>query len=176
MAEYRAKKLFYSSSSTGPDSTSYESVWAYSVTYPSAAHSTPGRFRIRVTKMTATDFIAMMGGDPSQAPDEGFSLQGYLEKWTSTGWLHCLDWMGSPDAISEEIEKDLCSMFQSFTTGLPVSISYVNRPPTPPSPPKKAKKKIPKNASQSNSFSVIEGGKPEDAPPTPSKDNSFDFV
>mgnify|MGYP001400932797 CR=1 FL=1 len=171
MAEFKVRKLFQlgASDTTGvPES--YESVWAYSVRYPHTEYSTPGRYRIRITKMTAQEFITMMGGDPATiGPTEGYSIQGYIEKWTDKGWLHCLDWIGNPDASYGEIEQDLNDMFQAFTTGVPTEKKW--EAPVPPRPPP-----IDRTGLKKPKFTVVEGDKPD--PPQPasgSKDESPDF-
>tara|TARA_Y100001973_G_C5174268_1_gene320919 strand:- start:461 stop:976 length:516 start_codon:yes stop_codon:yes gene_type:complete len=171
MADYRSRKLYQiGASGETDDPESYESMWAYSVKYPHAEYSTPGRYRIRITRMTAAEFIMMMGGDPSDADPDGYSLQGQLEKWTDKGWLQCLDWLGSPTSTNKEIEADLNEMFQSFTTGMPTEKNW--DAPVPPRPPTKPTKKgEPK-------LKIIEGDKKEteENPPKKSDDSSFDWI
>ena len=171
MAEYRVKKLYQSTApGVSEEAESYESMWAYTITYPSATHATPGRFRIRITKMGAAEFVAMMGGNPEDVPDQAFSVQAYLEKWSSNGWISCLDWMGNPEATNPEIESDLCDMFQSFTTGIPSHGTYVGQPPSPPSPE-------PPEEKPSKPFSVINGGNKTTKKATkPKPDDTFEFV
>ena len=62
-AEYEVRKLYDVSTIVGPESMTYESMWAYYIRYPGSDHSTPGRFRIRITRMTSSEFLAMMGID-----------------------------------------------------------------------------------------------------------------
>ena len=108
MAQYKVRKLFKLSTPSGTDiPESYDSVWAYSVQYPGADHRTPGRFRIRITRMTAEEWMLMMGQDPGESRPDGFSVQADCEKWSSTGWIHCLDWIGHPESMADEIESDL---------------------------------------------------------------------
>ena len=152
MAEYQAKKLYNVSTMIGITSETYESMWAYYIRYPSTETNLPGRFRIRITRMTADEFMSMMGMEEHPvSPDSGFSIQGYVEKWSDKGWLQCLDWIGSPDSSNEKIELDLIEMFKAFTTGQPADITCTDatpRPIPPTSPrttthPKKDLKVIP---------------------------------
>ncbi|OUU74689.1 MAG: hypothetical protein CBC29_06055 [Methylococcaceae bacterium TMED69] len=172
MAEYKFRKLFQlSGAGEFTDPESYESMWAYSIRYPGTDHSTPGRYRIRITRMSAKDFIILMGGDPTDADPQGYSIQGLLEKWTNNGWIHCLDWMGNPTSSNEEIESDLNEMFQAFTTGLPTDKNWEIPPRPPPRPKRKdAKdKKVP-------TFEVIEGDKTEKPTKKDGDDPSFDWI
>lgn len=125
-------------SSSSPDML--ESTWAYSYIYPGAVSSTPGRYRIRITKLTGASAASMFGVDPSDIEDVGslFTVQAYLEKWTSEGWLMCLDWMGDPDDSNKKIEKSLNDMFESFITGVPLEEDIVTPiiRPRPESPRK----------------------------------------
>ena len=133
MAEYCVKKLYHACSLAGPEnSESYESIWAYFIKYQLSSSSIAGRFRIRITKMSAVDFIAMMGGNPENVPPDGFSIQGFVEKWTNNGWIHCLDWLGNPETPNLEIESDLLEMFKSFTTGIPTNNVCGFDPPISP--------------------------------------------
>ena len=154
MGKYKVRKLYQTKSDAGPDHTAYESMWAYTVEHASSTQPIPGRFRIRVTKLPAAEYVAMMGGDPSDF-EGGESVQGFLEKWSDKGWLHCLDWLGNINSSVENIENDLLKMFESFTTGTPTNKSWnSNLPPTPYKPPKPKKNKKPK-------LEIIEGDKPE---------------
>ena len=104
----------------------------------------------------------MMGGDPADF-EGGESIQGFLEKWSDKGWLHCLDWLGDLDSSVENIENDLLKMFESFTTGIPTTKNWDTKfPTTPYNPPKKNKKP---------SLKVIDGDKP---PPT--SDDGLDWL
>lgn len=170
MAEYKYRKLFQlGGSGEYTDPESYESVWAYSVKYPQTDHSTPGRYRIRITRMSAKDFILMMGGDPKDADPQGWSIQGNLEKWLSGGWVQCLDWLGDPNSSNAEIEEDLNEMFKAFTTGMPTEKNWDIPAPKPPSPKKKETKDKPKP------FTVIEGDKPAKSEKKET-DPSFDWI
>ncbi len=147
MAEYQVRKLYNVSTASGSDSETYESMWAYYIRYPQTETNLPGRFRIRITKMTAAEFMNMMGYDEATAAPIGYSIQGYIEKWSDKGWQQCIDWIGSPESTTDEIEKDLLEMYKAFTTGQPANLSpssYV--PPSPPTKPPK-KTKTAKNAS-----------------------------
>lgn len=139
MAEYQVRKLYNVSTSVGTSSETYESLWAYYIRYPKSETNLPGRFRIRITRMTAEEFIQLMGMDTeSVEPTSGYSIQAYLEKWSDKGWLQCLDWIGAPDSTNNEIEADLTEMFKAFTTGQPANIKDVDPFSGPPStPPRK---------------------------------------
>ena len=140
MAKYKVRKLYQARSINGPDHYAYESTWAYTIEYPGATNPTPGRFRMRITKMPAGDWVAMMGGDPSEVED-GESVQGFLEKWSDRGWLHCLDWLGDINSSVENIENDLLKMFEAFTTGQPSEKNWSSSiVPNKPKPKKKNKK------------------------------------
>ena len=90
--------------------------------------------------MPAGDFVAMMGGDPSDV-EGGESVQGFLEKWSDRGWLHCLDWLGDINSSMETIEEDMLKMFESFTTGQPTEKNWNSKiTPSTPKPKKKTKK------------------------------------
>ena len=144
----------------------FESMWAYSVQYPGADHRTPGRYRIRITKMSGAEFMAMMGQEINEdALSVEYSMQAFLEKWMAEGWAHVLDWIGNPDAQMTEIENDLNEMFQSFTTGEPVGSDFHGSmgPPGPPRP-KPAK---PERKTQVPEFSH---------PPGPADSDPFEFV
>jgi len=155
MAKYKVRKLYQTRSEASPEHTAYESMWAYTVEYSNSTQPVPGRFRIRVTKLPAAEYVAMMGGDPSDFVG-GESIQGFLEKWSDKGWLHCLDWLGDINSSIENIENDLLKMFEAFTTGDPTNKNWTSNLPTtpyqPPPPPKKNKK--PK-------LEIIEGDKPD---------------
>jgi len=164
MAKYKVRKLYQANSNAGPNHTAIESVWAYTVEYSNSNNPVPGRFRIRVTKLPARDYIIMMGGDPT-GYEEGESIQGFLEKWSDKGWLQCLDWLGDVNSSVENVEDDLLQMFEAFTTGVPSSKNWdteFDSKPTPFKPPKKKTKPT---------LKVIEGDKP---PPTP--DDSLDWL
>ncbi len=75
-------------------------------------------------------------------PEDAYSLQAYLEKWTNDGWVQCLDWMGNPDDNTDKIESDLNGMYQAFITGIPIEEEIVTPVFTPRKPPKKSKKSL----------------------------------
>ena len=138
MAEFKRRCLYRATNSMGDEGPQmFESVWAYSVQYPGADHRTPGRYRIRITKMTGAEFMAMMGQqiDVEDISVE-YSMQAFLEKWSSEGWIHVLDWIGNPDSTSAEIEGDLNEMYQAFATGEPVGTDFHGSigPPSSPQP------------------------------------------
>lgn len=138
MAEFKRRCLYRATNCIGEDGPEmFESVWAYTVQYPGADHRTPGRYRIRITKMTGAEFMAMIG----QEIEEGgiaidYSMQAFLEKWSAEGWISTLDWIGNPDSSMTDIENDLNEMFQAFTTGEPVGSDFHGSvgPPCPPRP------------------------------------------
>ena len=142
--DYQKRCLYRVKSSGAGAPEMLESVWAYSFVYPGAMHSTPGRYRIRITKLTGATAVSMFGIDPSEVEidEDFFSMQAYVEKWTSEGWISCLDWMGNPDDTMQAIEIDLNQMFQAFITGVPMDGDKAT-PVFTPKPPKarKAKKK-----------------------------------
>ena len=139
MAEYQVRKLYNVSTSVGTSSETYESLWAYYIRYPKSESNLPGRFRIRITRMTAEEFIQLMGMDTASVEaTSGYSIQAYLEKWSDKGWLQCLDWIGAPDSTNDEIEADLTEMYKAFTTGQPANIKDVDPFSGPPTtPPRK---------------------------------------
>ncbi len=147
MAEFKRRCLYRATNFMGEDGPEmFESTWAYSVQYPGADHRTPGRYRIRITKMTGAEFMAMMGQEVDA--DEivvDYSMQAFLEKWGSDGWIHTIDWIGNPESSTSEIESDLNEMFQSFTTGEPVGSDF-HGSMGPPGPPKPKRPKPKKNA------------------------------
>jgi len=136
---YKKKLLFKNSNSTyDREASAVESVWAYLlITDPSDKRT--GRFRIRITKMSAAELIAM-GLAPEQTPSEYYGLQASLDKWNEDrGWLALFDWVGDPNLEIYEIERDLCQQFESFITGIASNETFSFDTPKPP----KAKK--PKN-------------------------------
>ena len=122
-AEYKVKKLYEVATGGNEESKTFESMWGYSLSYLGKVET--GRVRIRITKMSASDFLAAFGKNPNddeyaQAEYSGYSISGYLEKWhKNKGWIQCLDWLGEPDASNYLIEKDLLAMFKAFVTGHP---------------------------------------------------------
>tara|TARA_A100001011_G_C14296399_1_gene838630 strand:+ start:1558 stop:2043 length:486 start_codon:yes stop_codon:yes gene_type:complete len=119
------------SATSTTSSEGLESLWAYSIVYPGANQATPGRYRIRVTKISAEDVgriqvnenmlpeLEDLGINPSDL--QVFSVQGYVDQWSSSGWIHALDWIGDPDDSIFEIEEELNIMFKSFITAIPIA-------------------------------------------------------
>ncbi len=139
-AEYTVKKLYEVSTGTSEDSKTFESMWGYSLSY--LGKEDTGRVRIRITKMSASDFLAAFGKSPdadeyASSDLSGYSISGYLEKWQKdTGWIMCLDWLGEPDASNLTIEKELLDMFKAFVTGMPSSMisDFPDEGPASPRP------------------------------------------
>ena len=118
--------------------------------------------------MTAEEFMAIMGMEETHQANSGFSIQGYIEKWSDKGWQQCLDWIGAPDSSNEDIENDLLEMFKAFTTGQPANISMIVPPsPPPPRPPKSTKKVVPKTNLKVLNF--------PDTPTVPSEEDPTDL-
>ena len=139
MAEFNRRCLFkISNSSPDGESSMYESVWAYSITYPQATAPTPGRYRIRIVKLDNGAFPIL--ADEEEIENTGmpysFSVQAYIERWSDRGWLQCLDWIGDPDSTVEEIQSQLNDMYKSFILGKPIEKTYESSA-IPPIPPRK---------------------------------------
>lgn len=119
---YKKKLLFRNSNGTYlKEATSIESCWAY---LHGIELKITGRYRIRITKMTATELI-MMGLAPAETPEDFYGLQANLDKWQETeGWLPVLDWTGDPTSEIDVIEKELCMQFESFITGIGVEEDF----------------------------------------------------
>ena len=144
------------SATSSNQSEGLESLWAYSVVYPGSSQPTPGRYRIRVTKISVADAgriqinedmlpeLEGMGINPSDL--QFFSVQGYVDQWSSSGWIHALDWIGDPDDSIFEIEEELNQMFKSFVTAIPIEEIEPGAVPTSPffpggsQPPRKKSK------------------------------------
>ena len=140
MATYKHKRLFSQVTRSPVDeSESYESIWAYYVKFEGSDNSIPGRFRIRVNRVSNKDFVQILNPnvDTDDVP-EGSMLSGQLDKWSDRGWIPCLDWIGDPDAATiNSIEKDLVSQFEMFTLGSSENSSEWVAPPETPTKPKK---------------------------------------
>ena len=138
---YKSKLLFRNTNGTySQDASAVESVWAYLY---GTEQKTTGRFRIRVTKMSAAELIAM-GLAPEETPPDFYGLQANLDKWhDSHGWLPLFDWVGDPMAEINDIERDLGKQFESFVTGLSLSESFGFDLPKPPKPKDRAGLKKP---------------------------------
>ena len=127
--------------------------------------------------MTASEFLALMGMDEEQySTTAGYSIQAYAEKWSDKGWLHCLDWIGAPDTTMDEIEKTLCEMFKSFTTGQAADIDNHPVPvsPLPPVPPTQNPKKTPDL--QVLKFPKKTEAEPKDKKDKKGPDDDFDWI
>ena len=131
---YKKKCLFRNSNATfGREASAIESVWAY---INGIEAKKTGRYRIRITKMSAQELVAM-GLAPEETPTEFYGLQASLDKWQEQhGWLPLFDWVGDPNADIFEIERDLGKQFQSFMTGLGIEDTFGFDLPKPPPPPK----------------------------------------
>jgi hypothetical protein len=138
---YKKKCLFRNTNGTyGREASAVESVWAYLF---GAEEKKTGRYRIRITKMSAQELIAM-GLAPEETPADFYGLQASLDKWNeSIGWLPLFDWVGDPNSEITNIEKDLGNQFQSFITGLSIKDDFGFESPVSPKP-KKPKIKLPK--------------------------------
>jgi len=171
MAEYKSRRLFQLTASAHDGAPeSFESMWAYSIRYPHAEYTTPGRYRIRITRMTAAEFVLMMGGNPSDVENDGaFTIQAHVEKWSDKGWIHCLDWLGNPMADFPEIEQDLNDMFQAFTTGRPSEKNWDIGLPPKPKPPSRPVPTTP-------NLKVVKGEKTEKPTSEKGSDPDFDWI
>tara|TARA_B100000989_G_scaffold296885_1_gene281125 strand:- start:642 stop:1145 length:504 start_codon:yes stop_codon:yes gene_type:complete len=138
---YKAKLLFRNTNAAyGQDPSAVESMWAY--LYGTEKKST-GRFRIRVTKMSAAELIAM-GLAPEETPADFYGLQASLDRWNeSHGWLPLFDWVGDPLSEINDIERDLGKQFEAFVTGISLAESFGFDLPKPPKPKDKASLKKP---------------------------------
>lgn len=131
---YKSKCLFRNTNETfTQEASAIESVWAY-------LHGTEkkktGRYRIRVTKMSAQDLVAM-GLAPEETPSDFYGLQANLDQWNEIhGWLPLFDWVGDPMAEIRKIEQDLGKQFQAFVTGIAMDESFSFDLPKPPKPEK----------------------------------------
>lgn len=137
---YKSKLLFRNTNgSFTRDASAIESVWAYLYGVES---KTTGRYRIRVTKMSAQELIAM-GLAPEETPPDFYGLQANLDRWHDDhGWLPLFDWVGDPLAEIEDIEKDLGNQFKAFITGISITESFgFDLPPRPVPKVPTAKKK-----------------------------------
>ena len=145
MATYKHKRLFSQVTRSPVDeSESYESIWAYYVKFEGSDNSVPGRFRIRVNRVSNKDFVQILNPnvDTDDVP-EGSMLSGQLDKWSDRGWIPCLDWIGDPESATiNSIEKDLVSQFEMFTLGSSENSSEWVAPPETPAKPKKKIKSV----------------------------------
>ena len=150
---YKKKQLFRNTNSTyGQEASAIESTWAYLY---GTDKKTTGRYRIRITKMSAAELIAM-GLAPEETPADFYGLQANLDKWNENcGWLPTLDWVGDPLASIDKIEKDLGKQFESFVTGIAMDEEFSFELPSPP---------------KKNTFKTPKPSQPEDSPPEDAKD------
>lgn len=132
---YKSKLLFKNTNGTlYKDPSAIESVWAF--IYGVDTKKT-GRYRIRITKMSAQELI-QMGVAPEDTPQEFYGLQATLDQWHGDhGWLALFDWVGDPMAEIDDIERDLGKQFQAFVTGISIDEAFEFDAPKPPKPPKK---------------------------------------
>ena len=145
MATYKHRRLFSQVTRSPVDeSESHESIWAFYVKFEGSDNTVPGRFRIRVNRVSNKDFVQILNPnvDTDDVP-EGSMLSGQLDKWSDKGWIPCLDWIGDPDdATINSIEKDLVSHFEMFTLGSSENSSeWTAAPETPKKPKKKTESK-----------------------------------
>ncbi len=129
---YKKKLLFKNTNANYErEASAVESVWAYLISSDPESKRT-GRFRIRITKMSAAELVAM-GLAPEQTPADYYGLQASLDKWNeSVGWIALFDWVGDPNAEIYEIERDLCDQFEAFVTGISSREAFSFNPPKPP--------------------------------------------
>lgn len=138
---YKSKLLFRNTNgSLGKEASAIESVWAFLY---GTENKKAGRYRIRITKMSAQELIAM-GLAPEETPSDYYGLQATLDRWhESNAWLPLFDWVGDPTAEIEDIEKDLGKQFESFVTGIALDESFGFDLPKPPKPIKLPKSQKP---------------------------------
>lgn len=138
---YKSKRLFRNTNgSFGKEASAIESVWAY---LHGVEKKKTGRYRIRITKMSAQELVAM-GLAPEETPSDFYGLQASLDKWhESHAWLPLFDWVGDPTAEIEDIEKDLGKQFESFVTGIALDEAFGFDLPKPPKPIKLPKSQRP---------------------------------
>ena len=155
---YKKKCLFKNSNATwGKEPTAQESVYAY--LYGVDATKSTGRYRIRITKMSAADLMAM-GVAPEGTPADFFGMQANLDKWSAEhGWIPLFDWVGDPDASLYKIEKELNNQFQAFITGVTVEENFSF---DLPKPPKVKKVKLPDTPKKDNTNETKEENATED--------------
>jgi len=143
---YKKKCLFRNSNASwGHEASALESVWAYLSS--TGDTKITGRYRIRITKMSSQELIAM-GLAPDETPPDFFGLQASLDKWhADRGWLPMFDWVGDPESSLSKIEKDLNKQFQAFVTGISSEEDFSFDLPKPK--PKKKAIKLPEPPTES---------------------------
>ena len=174
---YQSKCLFKNTNeSYGKEASAIESVWAY---LHGVENKKTGRYRIRITKMSATELI-QMGLAPEETPPEFYGLQASLDQWHEAhGWLPLFDWVGDPMSDIEDIEKELSKQFQAFVTGISMDETFsfdLPKPPKGPGKPKKPKTqkkfKIPSKSTKYPNLKDIPKDKINDLP----SDDDFDWL
>jgi len=149
---YKKKCLFTNSNATwSKEASALESIYAY--LYGADESKTTGRYRIRITKMTAADLMSL-GVAPEGTPPDFFGMQANLDKWhVDHGWMPLFDWVGDPDAPVQKIEKDLNNQFRAFVTGISMEEDFSFDLPKPP----KAKKiKLPQPPKKEDPVNKVE--------------------
>jgi len=131
---YKKKCLFRNTNGAwDKEPSALESVWAY---LSGIESKITGRYRIRITKMSGEELVAM-GLAPEDTPPSFFGLQASLDKWhPDHGWMPTFDWVGDPEASMNDIEKDLNKQFQAFITGVSTEEDFSFDLPKKPSPVK----------------------------------------
>lgn len=164
---YKKKCLFKNSNATwGKDPTAQESIYAY--LYGTDDAKTTGRYRIRVTKMSAADLMAL-GLAPEGTPPDFFGMQATLDKWhKDAGWMPLFDWVGDPEASIFTIERELNRQFQAFVTGIALDEGFSF---DLPKPPKTKKIKLPPKEVQQDENQ----DEPEDVEAQDKTENDDDF-
>lgn len=167
--EYRKRCLFKNTNeSTGMDATALEAIYAYM--YGTDENKKAGRYRIRITKLTAEDMVSMgmMSEDQSSIPEMVFGIQATLDLWReSVGWLSTLDWVGDPMSSVAQIEKQLNNQIKAFLTGNSLEENFSFDLPIPPKK-KKTHQKPP-------DLKVVDGEK-EEPPKKPTEEPDFDWI
>lgn len=159
---YKKKRLFKNSNATwGKEPTAQESVYAY--LYGAGETKSTGRYRIRITKMSAEELVAM-GVAPEGTPPDFFGMQASLDKWhVDHGWMPLFDWVGDPEASLGRIEKDLNGQFQAFVTGISLEEDFsFDLPPTPKTKKIKLPPKVDKKDDTPDDIEEPSGDKPDD--------------
>ena len=138
---YKSKCLFRNTNgSFGREASAIESVWAY---LHGIEKKKTGRYRIRITKMSAQELVAI-GLAPEETPSDYYGLQASLDTWhESHAWLPLFDWVGDPNTEIEDIEEDLGKQFEAFVTGIALDEAFGFDLPKPPAPIKLPKSKKP---------------------------------
>ena len=147
---YKKKCLFKNSNASwGKDPTAQESVYAYLYGAGDGQTKQTGRYRIRITKMSAADLVSM-GVAPEGTPPDFFGMQASLDKWhLEAGWIPLFDWVGDPETSLYRIEKELNRQFQAFVTGISLEENFAFDLPDPPKR-KAVKVPPPKDKSEPN--------------------------